>query len=262
VTLDGRGREAQTPLSIPQAGWKDIWFRIWSRFNDAHLYLFAAGAAFFGLLAFVPALAAVIAVYGALFDPATASKQAESLSGFLPVEAQSLLQDQLKRLTTEPSSKLGIAALLSFLFSIWSASSATKAVMDGLNVVYEETEKRSFLSYNATALVLTATGLLAMVVLLGVTILLPPLFNAVLPEGGGLIAWVVSYAVLLLTMWASISSLYRYAPSRQEAKWRWLTPGAIAAVIGIVGFSIAFLGLLGHFRHTAHMAPSVLWSAS
>ena len=238
VTTDKHGREAETPSSIPAAGWRDIGCRVWNRFNDAHIYLFAAGAAFFGLLAFVPALAAMIAIYGAVFDPTTAVKQAASLSGFLPAETQSLLQDQLTRLTSEPSSKLSLAAALSFAFSLWSASSATKAVMDGLNVVYDENEKRSFLLYNATALFLTIAGLLTAVTLLAVTVILPPLMSVLLL--GNALVWLLSYAVLVVTLWACVSALYRYAPSREEAKWRWLTPGAVVAVMGIVGFSIAF----------------------
>jgi membrane protein len=239
-SADNRGREADSPPSIPPAGWRDVGWRMWARFNDAHLYLFAAGAAFFGLLAFVPALATIIAIYGAIFDPATAVKQAASVSGFLPAETQSLLHDQLTRLTSEPSSKLGLAAAFSFLFSLWSASSATKAVMDGLNVVYRENEKRSLLAYNATALLLTAAGLLAIAILLGITLVLPLVISDLLPGTGGTLVWLISYAVLIATLWSCVSALYRYAPSREEAKWRWLAPGAIAAVIMILGFSIAF----------------------
>jgi hypothetical protein len=128
------------PLTIPVLGWKDFSLRMWARYNGSHVSLFAAGAAFFGLLALVPALAAILAIYGAVFDPASAAKQAATLSGFLPSEAQSILQDQLTRLTLQPSAKLGLAAAFGFLISVWSASSATKALMEGLNEVYCLTE--------------------------------------------------------------------------------------------------------------------------
>ncbi|MET1045440.1 MAG: YihY/virulence factor BrkB family protein [Hyphomicrobium sp.] len=240
MSTNDRGREADSPSSIPFAGWYDIGWRLWTRFNDAHIYLFAAGAAFFGLLALVPALAALLAMYGAIFDPATAVKQTAALSGFLPGETQTLVEDQLKRLTSEPSSKLGLAATFSFLFSLWSASSATKAIMDGLNVVYLESEKRSLFAYNATALILTIAGLLAIAVLLGITLILPLVLSYILPGSASVLVWLISYAVLIATLWACVSALYRYAPSREEAKWRWLTPGAITAVVFILVFSIVF----------------------
>ena len=52
---------------------------------------------------------------------------------------------------------------------------------------------------------------------------------------------VLRWPLLLLLVWFSITVLYRYGPSRQDAKWRWLSWGAtLATVVWVVaswGFS-------------------------
>ncbi len=65
-----RGRTADTPSAIPALRWRDILRRMWERFDNEHILLISAGIAFYGLLAFVPALAALVAIYGPAFDPA------------------------------------------------------------------------------------------------------------------------------------------------------------------------------------------------
>ena len=58
-----RGRTAETPAGIPAQGWRDVLWRMWHGFDDDHVMLVAAGIAFCGLLALVPALAALVAIY-------------------------------------------------------------------------------------------------------------------------------------------------------------------------------------------------------
>ena len=52
--------------------------------------------------------------------------------------------------------------------------------------------------------------------------------------------WGSSYALLLMTLWLGLAALYRWAPSREDAKWSWLAPGSFLALFCILGFSVAF----------------------
>jgi hypothetical protein len=60
-----------------------------------------------------------------------------------------VLRDQMNRLAAQGSATLGISFLVGLVISLWSANSGIKALFDGLNVVYEEKEKRSFIGLNA-----------------------------------------------------------------------------------------------------------------
>jgi membrane protein len=236
---DPHGRLAGSPGELPGAAWRDIGLRVWKGFSDDRLLLVGAGAAFYILLALVPALASFVAIYGLLFDRASVVEQVSALSSMLAPEVRTILVDQLQRLTSEPAGSLGAAFAVSLAVSLWSASAGTKAVMDGLNIVYAEDEKRGFLRYNATALAMTLAGLVGAILTLGVTLLLPVVLAYVWPDSGGLVQ-LASYAVLLALVWLALIALYRWGPSRVAADWRWLAPGTLLAVVMLVVFSVLF----------------------
>ena len=70
-----------------------------------------------------------------------------------------------------------------------------------------------------------------------------------LPKGFGWLVQVSSYALMLLLLLFGISALYRWGPSRHDAKWRWITPGALLAVAGIAIISVAFSWYAANFSN-------------
>src|SRR5580765_7836768 len=64
VADDGRGRDAESPTKIPARGWKDVLLRVKAEAKADHASLLAAGVALYGLLALVPALIALLSVWG------------------------------------------------------------------------------------------------------------------------------------------------------------------------------------------------------
>lgn len=233
------GRTANTPAHIPARGWRDVFWRMWERFDTDHVLLVAAGIAFFGLLAFVPALAALVAIYGLAFDPAQVVSQIGTVGHLLPNDVSTLLQDQLVRLTSAPQEKLGVAAIVALGIALFSASSATKGLIEGLNIVYGEEEKRSWLRLTLGAIVLTVAGLVSVTVFLASTLLLPPLLE-LLAVSDTILPAVISYVSLALFLWLELCAIYRWAPSRAQAKFVWIAPGSLVAVVLLVAFSIAF----------------------
>lgn len=239
-SIDPKGRGAASPTELPAPAWADIARRVWKEFFDDRVMLVSAGATFYILLALVPALAAFVAVYGLIFDRQNVVEQVSALSGMLAPEVRTIIEEQLNRLTAEAPSSLGIAFAVSLAASLWSASAGTKAIIDGLNIVNEEDERRGFLRYNATALALTLAGLVGAVVVLGVTIAVPVALDMLLPNLNETLVKVASYAVLLAFLWGGLIVLYRYGPSRDEAEWRWLATGTVIAVILLAAFAVAF----------------------
>jgi hypothetical protein len=85
--------------------------------------------------------------------------------GFVATE---IIGDQLQRLTSQPSSKLGFALLAGVAVSLWSANAGMKALFDALNVIYGEKEKRSFIRLNLVSLAFTL-GAICFLDMLGVS---------------------------------------------------------------------------------------------
>lgn len=244
----GRGRQAEAPTEIPQRGWIDIFWRVFHGINEDRILLAAAGTTYYLLLALVPTLTAFVAIYGLFNDRATVIDQVALLNGLVPAGGLDIIRDQLTRLTTQSDGSLSITLIFSLLIAFWSASSGIKALFEAMNVAYHEDEKRSFFLLNAIALLFTAGAAIAAMLVIGVAIGVPTAL-AILPGGKG-IDWTVrliSYVVMIAVLFGGISALYRWGPSREQAKWRWITPGAVLAVVALGAASVLFSWYVSNF---------------
>lgn len=248
ATQPGRGRDAEAPTEIPARGWKDILWRLYRSISKDRILLTAAGASFYMLLALVPTLSAFVSIYGLFNDRVGVLNHVELLTGIVPPGALEILREQLTRLTSESNDRLGLTLLFSLAIALWSASAGIKAMFDAMNVAYHETERRSFLVFNGTALLFTLCGALAALLVVAVVLVMPLIISS-LPWGKGL-EWTVrvaAYIAMLLVISGSLAALYRWGPSRADAKWRWITPGTILSVVSLGLTSIIFSWYVSNF---------------
>jgi len=80
------------------------------------------------------------------------------LNDVVPENVLSVVHEQASRIASNSGSALSITIVFSILVSLWSAVSGIKAMIDGLNVIYEQKETRSFIKLNLVALVFTLAG--------------------------------------------------------------------------------------------------------
>jgi membrane protein len=179
------------------------------------------------LLSLVPALAVIVSLYGLFADPARMSEQLAPFISMLPAAAQDLVREQAARLLAQPASELSLKLVVGVALAGWSATAATKALFDALNVIYDEEEKRSFIKLNAVALAATfGMAILALCTLAVVAVI--PVALARIPFGAEIeraiiwLRWPVLFAVTML----GLAALYRIGPSRRAAKAKWSLPGA------------------------------------
>ena len=227
-----RGRSAERPSQLPAAGWRDILWRVKTEMAQDNLSLVAAGVAFYALLALFPAIAAVVSIYGLVADPQTVEQQLQSVSHILPQEARSIVEEQLKRVTASGSTALGLGAIVSLLLAIWSANKGTQSLITALNIVYDEDEKRGFIWLNVISLGLTVGMFLFLIVCLVAIAGLPALIgNLGLPEVVRQLAVWLRWPILGVAFVVALAMLYRFAPRRDEPRWRWVSWGAVVATV-------------------------------
>src|SRR6195952_5471874 len=232
LSQHGRGRWSKSPLQIPWAGWKDILWRTYERTGEGRLLAIAAGVVFFGLLAVFPAITALVSCYGLFADPSTIGNNLQTLALMLPEGSFTIVQDQIARVLAKGNTSLGFTFLFGLALALWSANAGVKAVIDALNVVNEEREKRSFIRLNLLSLTFTAGGIVALLLMVGSVVALPLLLNHLgLAEQGKTIVSLVRWPLLLAMLLRALAILYRFGPSRDEAQWKWLSVGAIAAAL-------------------------------
>jgi membrane protein len=237
---DARGRGAKAPTDISPKGWRDVLVRVFYGISEDRITTISGGVTFFVLLALFPGLAGLISLYGLFADSGTIGQHLSSLEGILPEGGLQILRDQLQQLTSQPPQKLGFATVASLAISLWSANGGVKAMFEGLNAVYEEREKRSFIRLNLISLALTFS-LLAFVIasLLTITIV-PKLLSYVgLPGVSNIVAY-ARWPALLIVAALMIAVIYRFGPSRDQPKWRWISPGSIFAAVAWIAASLLF----------------------
>jgi membrane protein len=228
----GRGRRAVSPWQIPWRGWKDILIRTYRQVGQDRLLAVAAGVVFYGLLALFPAITALVSSYALFTDASTINDHMTMLAGILPEGAFGIVRDQVDRVLAKGDVKLGLAFLFSFLLAVWSANGGVKAIIDALNVVYDEDEKRGFFKLNAVSLALTFGGLVAVLVAIGSVVALPIILSTL---GLGAVTDALfrfgRWPLLVLTMLFGLAVLYRFGPSRRSPQWRWLSVGSVFATL-------------------------------
>jgi membrane protein len=213
-----------------------------------HVSMVSAGLAMYALLAVFPGLAACVALYGIFASPADVIDHMQSFSAILPPGTWELFSRQLQTVASQAQGSLTLAAIFGIVVALWGARAGMSALMVATNIAYAEAEKRGFIRQTFISLGFTLAAIVGFLLVLSIGVVLPLALKAL-----GTSAWVqwTVGALRWLALWAvaviGLSALYRYAPSRRPARWRWVSWGAaIAATLWIL-VSVGFASYVASF---------------
>jgi membrane protein len=141
-------------------------------------------------------------------------------------------------------------AWLSFLFALWSSSSASSGLMDTLNAIYGLKESRPWWKSKLIAVALA----IAMGVLLTATLIIvvygPVILDKVLPGTAALYLWkLAQWPAACLLLVAALLGIYRFAPNIRHQKRKALLPGSVVAAVIWMAVSLLFKVYVRHFSH-------------
>jgi len=228
---DSKGHRAGSPWQMPWAAWKAIASRTWKRTWQDNVGLVSAGVAYYGFLAIVPLLGLIVLAYGLLADPQKVVEDFQMLASIFPADVAKLIAEQLLGAIKSSKETKGIGIIVGLLVALYGATNGAGAIVTALNIAYSEKEKRSLLHFylitiamTVIAVVIAIAGLAAMTVLTFLGRLFPNASDAAISATR--IAGLISLGFLAA---AVAATLYRFAPSREEARWRWITPGSLFA---------------------------------
>ena len=228
--------------------------QLYNNINEDYLGLLAAGVAFYFLMAAFPALAAAISLYGIFSDPHFIQDQVNLLSQFLPPEALAIFDSQITRLLQTNGGALGLSFVVSTLFAIYSATKGVGALIKGLNIAYDEKERRGVIQLSITGFILTAGLMIYLLVALTLIAGLPAFFNIVpVPGLTANIYLMLRWPLLFMTALLGLEVLYSYAPCHKKFKWRWISKGSFwATLLWIMVSSLfsLFVANFGNYNET------------
>ncbi|MCB1340567.1 MAG: YihY/virulence factor BrkB family protein [Pseudooceanicola sp.] len=213
--------------------------RLFHEISSDRLPVVAAGIAFYGLLSVFPGLAAAVGLAGLIVEPQAFVDALNAASDMLSPAIRDIIITQATDLAGSREGGLTLAFVGGLAVSLYSASSAVGALIEGIHVAYDEVDDRSFVGRYAFQIGMTAMLVVAMLVsvaTLSVTSVLTA--ESELPGFVHVIAWPVVAGIVTL----AISLLYRLSLRHRNPKVRWITPGAAAAtllwIVGTLGFGI------------------------
>jgi membrane protein len=257
--------DAAAPRQIPAQGWRLLLRRAARHVVTARLPLLSAGIAFFAVLSIAPVLVTALSVYGALNTPSEALDQLSRVAEMLPTQVQPIVADQLTSITTASGKVLTVRGLVGLVIALWTATTAMTSLIDALTVAYHETETRGFLRRTVLAVAFVLGGAL----LLGAVITVAGVVSRALGEAPQVVRTVTPVVIwlsLAALMSAVLAVLYRFAPDRKQARWRWITSGAMGATALWLATSaglFAYVQRLGTYESTygslAGVAISMVW---
>lgn len=248
---DPLGHRATSPWQMPPPAWRDILKRSYKRVWDDNVGLVAAGVAFYGFFALLSLLGLIVLVYGFVADPLTVIDQMQTLTAVLPTDVASVIGDQLMNAVRASEKAKGLGILLAFLVATYGGTNGSTSVITALNIAYEEKEKRSLVSFYLLAVAMTLAALIIALCALTATAALAYLQH-LLPQASVPVVFagkIGGYGLIVLSAAGIASTLYRFGPSREQAKWTWITPGSLFVALSWLLLTWAFGIYVGHFTN-------------
>jgi membrane protein len=214
-------------------------------FNEDGMTDWAAALTYYGLLSLFPALIALVSVIGLFGDPQSTTKTiTDVVTAIGPDSAAQTFAGPIQSITAHRAAA-GILFVVDLAIALWAASSYVGAFIRASNVIYETPEGRPFWKLRPLQLLVTLTMVVLLAAVALAVVLTGPLLHAVAgPIGVGSTAvtvWsVAKWPVLVGVVILMFAVLYHAAPNVQLPGFRWVTPGALLALVVWLVASAAF----------------------
>jgi membrane protein len=223
-----------------------------TEFSEDNLSDFAGALTYYGLLAMFPALIALVGLIGLVGDPAsTTSTITQIVTKIGPSSAAQTFAGPIKSITAHKATA-GIVGLAGIAAALWSASGYVGAFIRASNVIYETPEGRPIWKLRPLQILITLVMLVLIVLVALALVLTGPIVTAVAgPLGVGSSAvsiWnIAKWPVLLIAVLMMFSVLFYAAPNVKLVGFRWVTPGAMFALVVWIVASAAFAFYVANF---------------
>jgi membrane protein len=227
--------------------------RTFKKFQADEMTDRAASMTYYAMLALFPALLAIVSLLGLLGSQSLVTDAVRYASDHgAPKEVADALRASLSSTVHSAGGKVGTALVFGIVVAIYGASGAFSGAGRALNVVDGAREKRNFAYHKLTDIAWTLVAIvLAIVALFSIFTgggLARDVFGLVgLGDTAvsiwGFARWFVAMAAVLLIY----ALTYAFAPDIEPRRLRWISPGALTAVLIWLAASAGFFFYVSNF---------------
>ncbi len=232
------------PRGKLRLGWSAVMTLV-NKITEHHTMLVAGAVAFSSVLGILPALIAVVAVYGLVASPSDVESNLAPLTEALPDEAAQLLVDQLQNVTDVDSTQITIGLAIGLVGVAWAVSNVINALVMAIRIAHEMPSPHNWIQGRIFALKLSLVAVVATAAMIWLVVALPPVLDRT--NVGGLFRWVLSigrWPIVLLVSATALALLYRAVVGHRTGRYHAISIGAIIGtaiwVLSTYALSLAY----------------------
>ncbi|HYO86179.1 MAG TPA: YihY/virulence factor BrkB family protein [Dermatophilaceae bacterium] len=237
-------RKADAPTELDKPSWRYLLTKAVHEFRRDNCPDLAAALTYYSVLALFPGLLAVISLLGIFgHGESTTTAMLDMLKDIAPQETLDLLRGPIDAMVS--SQAAGLTFVTGLVGALWTASGYVGAFGRAMNQVYQVDEGRPFWKLRPTQLLLTlVTVMLTALVLVGLVLSGPVAEQIGQAIGLGdttVTVWNLAKWPIMLGMVVTIVALLYYVtPNVKQPKLRWVSLGAVIAIMIWVVASLVF----------------------
>ncbi|MFJ6042656.1 YihY/virulence factor BrkB family protein [Brachybacterium paraconglomeratum] len=243
-------RKPDSPAEVTAPSWRYVLRTTMREFSADGCTDLAAGLTYRTVLSIFPALIALVSILS-LFgqDDQSVTAVLDQARAIVPPDAWQTVQPALESILTAPAAGLGL--ILGLATALWSASTYTRAFGRAMNIIHDVPEGRGVVKLTVQMYLLTALFLVLGAVGLMIFVLSGPVAEAVGDAigvgGAAVLAWnIAKWFVLAGIVVLVVALLYYATPNVQQPRFRWISIGALVAIL------VAVLASVGFFLYAAN----------
>ena len=238
---------------ITKPSWKYVARKTLREFTADQCTDLAAALTYYATLAVFPALLAFVSILGLFGDAReTTSSVLDLIGGLIPADTLEAVRGPIEELTSSPAA--GLALVTGIAGALWSASGYVGAFSRAMNRIYAIQEGRPFWKLRPVTLLVTVIAVLVAVIAAALIVISGPIAESIASTIGlgevGLTVWnIVRWPILAFLAIAVVAVLYYATPNIRQPKFRWMSVGALVALLVWVIASAAFAFYAANFSN-------------
>jgi membrane protein len=237
-------RKPDSPTDLSGRSWRYVLRKTVREFGDDHCTDLAAALTYYAVLALFPAAIALISLLGVVGQgQSSVDNIIEVLQPLVSSSTLDTIQPALESIAT--SQRAGLGLVIGVLGALWSASGYVGAFGRAMNTVYEIDEGRPFWKLRPVTLLVTLVAILLVAVVLVMLVVSGPLASSIGSVIGvsdqAVTVWnIVKWPVIVVFVVVIVAILYYATPNVKQPRFRWLSIGAVVAILVWILASVAF----------------------